>query len=77
MEKEDWDELKKDIKRIKQILENHEQLSSSTKWLTSKGASAFLNIKVRTIYSYISKGILHPKKIGDILLIERAELESL
>jgi excisionase family DNA binding protein len=77
LEKKDWDEIKEDIKEIRKALENQGKMHPSKKWLTSNGAAEYLNVKVRTIYSYISKGILNTKKIGGILLINRDELESL
>jgi excisionase family DNA binding protein len=77
LEKKEWEEIQQDIKAIKTVLENQGKLSSPKKWLTSRGAAEYLNVKIRTIYSYIGKGILNPKKIGGILLIDREELESL
>jgi excisionase family DNA binding protein len=77
IEKKEWDEIRSDIKEIRNALENQGKMSTPKKWLTSAGAAEYLNVKIRTIYSYIGKGILNPKKIGGILLIAREELESL
>jgi len=77
MEDKQFQEIRDDIRAIKNAMANEGKMASQKKWLTSHGAAEYLNVKIRTIYSYISKGILNPKKIGGKLLIAREELESL
>jgi hypothetical protein len=77
LEKKEWDEIKQDIKIIKDVLESHGKLSPPKKWLTTVQAGEFLSVKIRTIYLYCQKGLLHPHKACGINLFDRAEIEAL
>lgn len=70
-------EIKEDLKTIIKVLEKQSKLDPLKKWVNSKVAADFLNIKIRTLYFWCHNGLLHPKKIGGILLFDRIEIEAL
>lgn len=70
-------EIKADIKTIIKVLEKQGNLDPLKKWVNSKMAADILNVKIRTLYSYCHNGLLHPKKIGGILLFDHIEIEEL
>ena len=77
LEYKQFKEITDDIRAIKEALVNQGKMSTPKKWLTTSQAAELLNIKVRTIYLYIQKGLLHPHKAGGINLIDRSEIEAL
>jgi hypothetical protein len=76
LDKKEWDEIKRDIKEIKDVLQSQGKISVPKKWYTAKETSLHYNCAVRTIYHYCNKGLLNPKRIGGILLFSNEELEG-
>jgi excisionase family DNA binding protein len=70
-------EILNGIRTIKEALASQGKTSAPKKWLTTLAAAEILNVAVRTIYKYCQDGILHPHKVGGILLFDRSEIESL
>ena len=46
-------------------------------YLTTKETMDYLNISNGTLYNYINKGILHPRKIVRKLYFKKSELDEL
>ena len=77
LEKKEWEEIKRDIKEIKDTMRYQGKISSPKKYLSVSEAGDILNIKKRTVYWYCKKGLLHSHKAGGILLFDRDEIEEL
>jgi hypothetical protein len=77
LERWEWDEIKSDIKEIKNTLTSKGMKSVQKKWISTAEAAELLNVKIRSIYNYTSKSLLNPKKIAGILLFDREEIISL
>jgi hypothetical protein len=77
LDRNDWEEIKRDIKEIKNALEVQGKTLPQKKWLSASAAGDLLNIKIRTVYLYCQKGLLHPHKAGGVLLFDRVEIEEL
>lgn len=77
LEKREWDEIKRDIKIIKDALESHGKMTAPKKWISTAEAADLLNVKPRCIYNYTSKRLLSPKKFSGILLFDREEIMSI
>jgi len=77
LEKEEWEEIKRDIREIRKVLENQGKMTSQKKLYNTKGTAEYLNCAIRTVYHYCKNGLLHPKRIGGILLFDPEEIESL
>jgi len=75
MEKQQFEKIQKDLNEIKDALQG--KMSSQKKWLPAAAVGDLLNIKIRTVYHYCQKGLLHPHKAGGILLFDRSEIEKL
>jgi excisionase family DNA binding protein len=65
------------LKSLSEFLKKKSNLNGQKKWLTSAEAANLLGISVRTIYFYVSKGILTSHKVGGILLFDRDEIDKL
>jgi hypothetical protein len=70
-------EIREDLKIIRSVLESKGDVAHLKRWLNSKTTAEMLNIKLRTLYAYCQRGLLHPKKVGGILLFDRSEIEAL
>lgn len=66
-----------DLKEIKEAILNQKRMSSLKKWITAVEVGELLNIKIRTVYHYCQKGILHPHKVMGLLTFDREEVEAL
>lgn len=77
IDKMEWEELRKEIQEIKKVLKDNGKSFHQKKWLSASDAGELLNIKIRTVYLYCQKGLLHPHKAGGILLFDRSEIEEL
>jgi excisionase family DNA binding protein len=77
IDKKEWSELRREVQRIKDILEGNGKICSPKKWLTTAEAAELLNVKIRTIYLYRHDNKLHPHKATGILLFDREEIEDL
>jgi hypothetical protein len=77
VEKRDWDELKNDIKEIKNALVSQNKISAPKKWMSTAEAAKFINCAERTVYLYCSKGLLKPKKFAGKLMFEFEQIENL
>jgi ribosome-binding ATPase YchF (GTP1/OBG family) len=77
LEKVEFEEIKKNIKEIRDFLENQGMKSLQKKWYNTIGTAEYLNCAVRTVYHYCNKGLLNPQKVGGILLFDREEIEAL
>lgn len=77
LEKKEWEEIRRDIKVIKEVLEKQGKMSTPKKWVPTSEAGELLNVKIRTIYLYCQKGLLHPHKAAGILLFDRSEIMSI
>jgi hypothetical protein len=74
LEKKEWDEIKSDIKEIKNALASHGKMSAPKKWGTASDLEKLLGIKRRTVYHYVSKGIVTAHKVGGVLLFDLEQI---
>lgn len=77
LEKEKFDHLCQNIEAIKESFQHQGIMHVPKRWLVTAEVAELLNIKVRTVFHYISKDLLHPRKVGGLNLFDREEIEKL
>ncbi len=54
-----------------------DQSIDPSQWLSSADAAARLGVRRETLYSYVSRGFLHPRRVGRTSVFDPAEVEAL
>lgn len=65
-----------EIREIKELIKNKNQEEARNKWLTKKEARSRLKICLKTLDSYLSKGILPYSKFAGKTYIKAGDIEA-
>lgn len=72
MEKKEFEEIKRDLKEIKDAIQG--KMNTPKKWGTASELEKLLGIKRRTVYNYVAKGLVKAHKVGGVLLFDLEEI---
>ena len=74
--KESLESLQADIKEIKSIIQQDKQAELEKAWLTKQQAKKMLNVCMKTLNNYISKGIIPYSRFGAKIYIRASDIQA-
>lgn len=70
------DSLHEDIREIKQMLREGIRQSELNKWITKKEARERLHVSLKTLDSYLNRGILPHSRFAGKIYIKAGDIEA-
>jgi excisionase family DNA binding protein len=77
LDNKQFQEIRDDIKAIKEALFQQGKISIPKKWMTASQVADYLGISIRTVYLYESNNTLTAYKNGGKLYFDYEQVESL
>ena len=74
--KESLESLQAEIKEIKAILQQDKQKELQKAWLTKQEAKKLLNVCMKTLDNYLSKGIIPHSRFGAKIYIRASDIHA-
>lgn len=74
--KESLESIQAEIKEIKSIIQQDKQAELERAWLTKQEARKALNVCMKTLDSYLSKGIIPYAKFGAKVYIRASDIQA-
>ena len=74
--KESLESLKAEIKEIKSIIQQDKQKELERAWLTKQQAQKVLNVCLKTLDNYLSKGIIPYSRFGAKIYIRASDIQA-
>ena len=62
------------IRTVEERFRKNYEAKAKEVWLTTAEAKQMLGVSASTLYRYVQRGILHPRRIGNALLYLKSEI---